>query len=122
MIWQIEFNRALSIEEERNSKINRFQKADKPKVMVPKRIHDLHQNYGIPHSFSLWAEFMQTNFPKVSLMAKSSLALFPESQEFQIRMTDRANGYDGGTIITEQFNRQSLRPVLEQLHTKYDKR
>lgn len=119
--WQIEFNRALSSEEERNSTISRFQKADKPKVMVPRRIHYLHQQYGIPHSFSLWAEFMQTNFPKVSLMAKSSLALFPESQEFQIQMTDRANGYDGGTIITEQFNRQSLRPVLEQLHTKYGK-
>jgi len=122
VIWQIEFNRALSSEEERSSKINRFQKADKPKVMVPKRIHDLHQNYGIPHSFSLWSEFMRTNFPKVSLMAKSSLVLFPESQEFQIQMTDRANGYDGGSIITEQFNRKSLRPVLEQLHTKYDKR
>lgn len=122
VIWQIEFNRALSSEEEKNSTINKFQKADKPKVMVPRRIHDLHQQYGIPHSFSLWSEFMQTNFSKVSLMAKSTLALFPESQEFQIQMTDRANGYDGGTIITEQFNRKSLRPVLEQLHTKYDKR
>lgn len=122
VIWQIEFNRALSSEEEKNPKINRFQTEDKPKVMVPERIHHLHHQYGIPHSFSLWAEFMQTNFPKVSLMAKSSLALFPESQEFKIKMTDRANGYDGGTVITEQFNRQSLRPVLEQLNTKYGKR
>ncbi len=121
IIWQIEFNRTLSTKEQKGAgDLKRFQKPDEPKIPVPGWVHLLHQKYGIPHSLSLWSAYMKLYHKKIIQMAKCSLALFPESNSFEIRMQDRANGSNGGTEVLEIFLREDINTVIEQMKTKYD--